>query len=47
MQDEFNVVVISVINPMKMQYVFSSTPKANIFYHFTLETASHKTGTKI
>ena len=48
-QDEFNVVVISVINrdPVKCNMFFSSSTKANIQYHFSLETASHNTGAKI
>ena len=44
-----NVVVVNIINrdPMKCNMLFSPTTKANIFYHFSLETASHKTGSKI
>ena len=44
-----NVVVINILNsdPMKCNMFFSSTTKADIFYHYSLETASHKTGSKI
>ena len=49
MQDEFNEGVISVIkrDHMKCNMFFSSSTKANILYHFSLEIASLKTGRKI
>ena len=49
MQDEFNLVVISVINgdAVKCKMFSSSTTKANILYNFPLETGSHKTRAKI